>query len=81
MRKLIQTMTFLAALGALAPFAAQAGQPGLTMYQPGPLIVHTPQRAKQAIKAAPAQEQFAVSSDQPSLTIYQPYPMSARAQS
>ena len=77
MRKLIQTMTLIAALGTLAPMAAQAGQPDLTMYQPGPLIVHTQHHARLARKAAPAQAQVAANSGQTGLGIYQPYPMSA----
>ena len=57
--KLIQNVTVLAALGALAPIAAQAGLPGLTMYQPGPIIVHMSHDARMAIKAVPAQAQVA----------------------
>ncbi|MEE3504139.1 hypothetical protein [Acidiphilium acidophilum] len=76
MRKLIQTMTLIAAVGALAPMAGQAGQARLAMYQPGPLIVHTPHHARMARKAAPTQARVATNSGQTDLGIYQPYPVS-----
>ena len=41
MRKFAALMTVLASVGAFAPLAANAAV-GTSMYQPNPIIVHTP---------------------------------------